>query len=165
MTKIIVGKGSCGIAAGAQKLSDYLHEQLKAKGVPAEIGTTGCIGMCYLEPMVDIIQSDSSPKTYTKLTTDAADEIIKMLAGEDNNAEAFALTEKDADVLAQQVRVALRYCGVIDPENIGAYMALGGYAAAKRALTEMTPQSTIDEMKTSGLGGRGGAGGFHLVYG
>ena len=144
--KIVIGKGSCGIAAGAQKLAEHFAR----KGI--EVGTTGCIGMCYLEPMVDVIYENGEKKTYVKVTPEAADAII---AG---SAENYLLSEKDAQVLAEQTRVALRYCGIIDPENIDAYMQTGGYGAAKKALTEMTAQAVIDEMKASGLGGRGGAG-------
>jgi len=146
--KIVIGKGSCGIAAGAQKLSDYLQSQLKM-----EIGTTGCIGMCYLEPMLDVIHDDGRKDTFVKLTTEAADEIIKWLANDpDNKAADYLLAEEDKAVLDAQIRVALRYCGIINPEDIGEYKA------AKKALCEMNPQAVIDEVKASGLGGRGGAG-------
>jgi len=150
--KIIIGKGSCGIAAGAQKLAEHFSDA----GV--QIETTGCIGMCYLEPMVDVIHKNGEKQTFVKVTTGAADEIMKMIQGEENTAASFLLNEKDAQVLAEQTRIALRYCGVIDPENIDAYMEIGGYNAAKKALTQMTAQEVIDEMKQSGLGGRGGAG-------
>ena len=144
--KIIIGKGSCGIAAGAQKLSEHFN----SKGF--EVGTTGCIGMCYLEPMVDVIYENGEKQTFVKVTPDVADAIIN------GTATDFLLSQNDAQVLASQTRVALRYCGIIDPENIDEYMAAGGYSAAKKALTQMSPQDVIDEMKASGLGGRGGAG-------
>jgi len=147
--KIIIGKGSCGIAAGAQKLSEHFQNN----GI--ETATTGCIGMCYLEPMLDVLHKNGERETFVKVTTQAADEIIKMLKHEENTASQFRLNAKDAAVLAAQTRVALRYCGIIDPENIDEYT---GYASAKKALTEMSPQTIIDEMKSSGLGGRGGAG-------
>ena len=155
--KIIVGKGSCGIAAGAQKLSDYLHSQIEEKNIKATVDTTGCIGMCYLEPMVNI-EKNGEIKTYVQVTNKAADEIIKMLTNEKNNASDYLLSEKDTSLLESQVRVALRYCGIINPEDINEYIAKGGYEAAKKVINNMTPQDIINEMKTSGLGGRGGAG-------
>jgi len=154
--KIIVGKGSCGIAAGAQKLSDYLQDKLN--GIEVEIGTTGCIGMCYLEPMVDVIHTNGEKDTFVKVTDKAADQLVKMLAGEENTAASFRISQEDAAVLASQTRIALRYCGVIDPENIDAYTERGGYKGLKKVLTKMSPQDVINEMKASGLGGRGGAG-------
>ena len=152
--KIIIGKGSCGIAAGAQKLSDYLQERLPE----TELAVTGCIGMCYLEPMVDLVYPDGKKETYVKVTDKVADELIKKLAGEENEAENFRLSNEDASVLASQTRVALRCCGLIDPEDIEAYIDQGGYRMLKKVLTQMSPQSVIDEIKASGLGGRGGAG-------
>jgi len=150
--KITIGKGSCGIAAGAQKLADYFLTM----GI--RISTTGCIGMCYLEPMVDIVYENGEKETYVKVTLEAAAELVKMLHGKENTAANFLLSEEDASILQEQTRIALRYCGIIDPENIDAYMAVGGYKAAKKVLTQMTAQAIIDEMKASGLGGRGGAG-------
>ena len=156
--KIIIGKGSCGIAAGAQKLSDYLQAQLSSRKIDAEITTTGCIGMCYLEPMLDVIFDSGEKQTFVKMTTQAADELIKLLAGEDNKARDYCLSSSDAAVLESQVRIALRNCGMINPEDIGTYIQQGGYQAAKKALTNMTPQEVIEEIKLSGLAGRGGAG-------
>ena len=150
--KIIIGKGSCGIAAGAQKLADYFST------MDIEVSTTGCIGMCYLEPMVDIIYENGKKETYVKVTPEAAVELVKMIQGKENTASNFLLSKEDAKILEEQTRIALRYCGIIDPENIDAYMAVGGYKAAQKALTQMTAQAVIDEMKASGLGGRGGAG-------
>jgi len=156
--KIIIGKGSCGIAAGAQKLSDYLQAQLHSKEIKGEIITTGCIGMCYLEPMLDVVFDCGEKQTYVNMTIEAADELIKMLAGEENKASDYCLKEADAKVLENQVRVALRYCGIINPEDIETYIEQGGYGAAKKALTAMAPQEVINEIKVSGLAGRGGAG-------
>jgi len=150
--KIIIGKGSCGIAAGAQKLADYFLSM----GV--EVSTTGCIGMCYLEPMVDIVYENGKKETYVKVTPEAAAELVKMLHGKENTAANFLLSKEDANILQEQTRIALRYCGIIDPEDIDAYMTVGGYKAAQKAITQMTAQAVIDEMKASGLGGRGGAG-------
>jgi len=150
--------GSCGIAAGAQKLLDYLQAQLNSRNIMADVVVAGCIGMCYLEPMLDAFFDKGDKQTYVNMTTSAIDEVIKMLAGEENRAVEYLLKSDDAIVLESQSRVALRYCGVINPEDIEAYIQQGGYVSAKKVLTTMTPQAVIDEIKISGLAGRGGAG-------
>lgn len=156
MAKVIVGKGSCGIAAGANRVSTLLEEGLRSKG--ASVGTTGCIGMCYLEPIVDVIGEDGAKKTYVQVDAEGVEEILKALDGQENNAEKYLIPNEDADNLGKQTRVALANCGIIDPENIEHYIEKGGYEAVKKAIKEMTPQAVIDEIKASGLGGRGGAG-------
>ncbi|MDR0293195.1 MAG: 4Fe-4S binding protein [Oscillospiraceae bacterium] len=145
--RVTVGKGSCGIAAGAGEV----FERLERDGVKPAV--TGCIGMCWLEPIVNV-----GDKTFVRVDAEAAGEIGKYIRGEENGAERYAIRQEDLDNLNAQVRVALRNCGVIDPENIGEYIAREGYAAAEKCITELTPERVIEEIKASGLGGRGGAG-------
>ncbi|MCL2487174.1 MAG: NADH-quinone oxidoreductase subunit NuoF [Oscillospiraceae bacterium] len=145
--RITVGKGSCGIAAGAAEIFNIL----KDAGVPAVV--TGCIGMCYLEPIVNV-----DDRTFVRVTPDAAREILKFIRGEENGAEQYAIPQEDLDNLSVQHRIALANCGIIDPENIAEYIAREGYAAAKKCIAAMSPEDVIAEMKASGLGGRGGAG-------
>jgi len=153
--RIVIGKGSCGMAAGAGKIEDIF----KAEGF--ETSTTGCIGMCYLEPVVDIYDTDAQgntvKKTYVNVTAKAAQEIINTLRSEENQAEEYRLPKEDAAILAAQPRIALRNCGIINPEKIEEYTARGGYAGLKKALA-LTPEEIIEEVKISGLAGRGGAG-------
>jgi NADH-quinone oxidoreductase subunit F len=136
--------GSCGIAAGAAKLTE-------AFGGAA--GTTGCIGMCYLEPIVNV-----GDKIYVNVDEKAAAEILKAANGEPNAAAKYEISAADLKILNGQKRIALKNCGIIDPESIDEYIAAGGYEAAKKALLERSPEDTIEEIKTSGLAGRGGAG-------
>ncbi|MDR2568792.1 MAG: 4Fe-4S binding protein [Oscillospiraceae bacterium] len=149
--KITVGKGSCGIAAGAGEIFDVLSQG------GTQVLTTGCIGMCYLEPIVNVLDGD---KTYTfvRVDTKAASEILKLTKGEENSAAVYAIDAEDVDVLGAQKRIALENCGVIDPENIDDYIQKGGYDALKKCVLELSPEKVIEEMKASGLGGRGGAG-------
>jgi len=153
--RIVIGKGSCGMAAGAGKTEDIF----KAEGF--ETGITGCIGMCYLEPVVDVYDDSASggtaKKTYVKVGAKAAREIINALQGRENQAEKYILPAEDAAILAGQTRIALRNCGLINPEKIEEYTARGGYAGLKRALA-LSPEEVIEEVKISGLAGRGGAG-------
>ena len=148
--KITVGKGSCGIAAGASEIYNLLEKNLPAG---YSVATTGCIGMCYLEPIVNV-----GDTVFVKVNADAVGEIIKYIKGEDNNAGKYIINREDLDNLSSQNRIALRNCGVIDPENIEEYIGRDGYAAAKKCISELTPEQVIDEIKISGLSGRGGAG-------
>ena len=149
--KITVGKGSCGIAAGAARIYDLLADSLP------DVSVTGCIGMCYLEPIVNVIDGGQI-NTFVKVDDTAAAEIIKYARGEENNAQAYIIPCEDAENLHAQHRIALQNCGIINPESIDEYLACEGYAAAKKCITEFAPEQVIAEVKASGLGGRGGAG-------
>jgi len=149
--KISVGKGSCGIAAGAGEVFDILNRGAEKIGTTATVA--GCIGMCYLEPIVNIDND-----TYVRVDQKGADELAKLIRGEENSADEYKVAQEDLDVLGAQTRVALQNCGVIDPESIDEYVLKSGYEAAKKCILELTPADVIAEMKASGIGGRGGAG-------
>lgn len=154
--KIIIGEGSCGIAAGAAKIYDFFAEHIKV----AELSITGCIGMCYLEPIVDVIE-DGKKRTYCRVGTDILPEFSKAL--EEKNFEgallkSLELREEDRAFLEKQTRIALRNCGIINPESIDEYIEAGGYRALETVLRDMTPEQVIETIKISGLAGRGGAG-------
>ncbi|MGL4791332.1 MAG: NADH-ubiquinone oxidoreductase-F iron-sulfur binding region domain-containing protein [Anaerotignaceae bacterium] len=155
--KIIVGKGSCGIAAGANKVSDAAQKYITENNLNIEISVTGCIGMCYLEPIIDVIDDNNEKVTYVKVDTENIKEIIDAHT-KNTKAEQYTISAEDADILAKQTRIALRNCGVIDPENIDEYIASGGYKAIEKCIKEMTQNDVINEVKVSGLAGRGGAG-------
>ena len=145
--KVTVGKGSCGVAAGAAEVYNLLEQG----GCSPEV--TGCIGMCYLEPIVNV-----DDKIFVKVDAKGAGEILKLVKGEENGAGEYAIPQEDLDNLRAQVRVALQNCGVINPEDIEEYLAREGYAAIEKCVTKMTPEEVIEEIKISGIGGRGGAG-------
>ncbi|MCQ2484206.1 MAG: NADH-quinone oxidoreductase subunit NuoF [Clostridia bacterium] len=153
--RIVVGEGSCGIAAGAAKVYSALEAQV---GTSAELTVTGCIGMCFLEPIVDIYDGKTLLKRLVKIQPSDADKIIDFVNG---NADAVAdieISDDDKAFLDKQTRIALRHCGIINPEKIDEYTAEDGYQALKKVLTTMTPEEVIEEIKVSGLAGRGGAG-------
>ena len=155
--KIVIGEGSCGIAAGAQKVYDALKPLLS--GTDVSLGITGCIGMCFLEPIVDIYDKGLLLKRLVKVTPDKAEAIAAAVKADDMTAlRELEITEEDNSFLAKQTRIALRHCGVIDPEDLNAYLAADGYKALDKVLKTMTPEEVIEEIKTSGLAGRGGAG-------
>ncbi len=158
--KLVFGEGSCGIAAGARKVREAVEKLNAAGGAAVAIGRTGCIGMCYLEPIVDIYDDGGSlVRRLVRVKSEDAGRIHKAASGGDlSSLDDLALSGEDAAFLERQTRIALRHCGVIDPEDISAYRAAGGYAALEKAVLEMTPESVIAEIKASGLAGRGGAG-------
>jgi len=155
--RVVVGKGSCGLAAGAAAVSDALFAALSARKQTVSIGTTGCIGMCYLEPIVDLYDNSGQKTTFVRVDAAGAEEIAKHICGEDNTSHLYTMTEADAAALAGQKRVVLQNCGIIDPDSIDEYIAHGGYAALREVLHELTPEEVIGVIKESGLAGRGGA--------
>lgn len=156
--KIIVGQGSCGIAAGANKVYDALEKEAKSRGINVELAITGCIGMCFLEPIVDVIDDNGKKETYVKVIPEMVSEIISTLLHESDKASEYRISEEDKQILAKQSRVALRHCGYINPECIDEYIEDDGYKAIEKCIKEMTPEEVIEEIKISGLRGRGGAG-------
>ena len=154
--RIVVGSGSCGIAAGAQKVYDAIANFLTDK---SKLGVTGCIGMCYLEPIVDLYEEDTLKARLVKVSAKDAEAIVKATeSGELANVENLIISADDESFLSQQTRIALRHCGVIDPTQIEDYISCDGYKAIEKVLTTMTPEDVIEVIKTSGLAGRGGAG-------
>ncbi len=156
---IKVGQGSCGIAAGAGKVYDALYEKLSGNQ-NAVLSITGCIGMCYLEPIVDVYQ-DGVRRTYCHADTQFATLLTEaILSGnlETDALQNYEIAEEDKDYLRKQTRIALRHCGNINPESIEEYVEADGYQALTKVLKTMTPEDVIEVIKTSGLAGRGGAG-------
>ena len=159
MITVKVGQGSCGISAGAGKVFSSLKNLIEEKNISVNLTVTGCIGMCYLEPIVDIYNDGTLTARLVRVTENDAENIAVYLAdGDTSKIENLLLSDEDKIFLESQMRIALNGCGVINPEEIDDYVANGGYSAFKKALTEMTPESVIEEIKVSGLAGRGGAG-------
>lgn len=158
--KVVVGQGSCGIATGAKKTSDEFQRIVAEKNLTnVVIDKTGCIGTCYLEPIVDVYNDEGALETrYVKCTTDKVERIVKEHLMGGKPVEEYAIPAEDEAFLSQQQRIVLRNCGQINPEKIEEYIAIGGYEAARKVITSMTPDEVIEEIKVSGLRGRGGAG-------
>lgn len=156
--KIIVGQGSCGIAAGANKVYDAIVREIESRNLDVELTTTGCVGMCYLEPIVDVIDNNGKKTTFVKVDKEITKGIIKDIVQKAEDHTQYEIDEIDRDILSKQKRVALKNCGIINPESIDEYVNSGGYKAIKKCLETMTPEEVIDEIKTAGLKGRGGAG-------
>ena len=154
--KIVVGECSCGIAAGAEKVRQAL---LKEDLNGAMLTIAGCIGMCYLEPIVDIYEDGKEVKRLVRVTENDAKKIAEYAKTGDENAIApLLVSDEDKEFLNKQTRIALRRCGIINPDEIEDFIQADGYTAIKKVLNEMTPEDVIEVIKTSGLAGRGGAG-------
>lgn len=154
--KIVVGEGSCGIAAGAEKVRQAL---LKQDLNGAELTIAGCIGMCYLEPIVDIYEDDQEVKRLVRVTENDAEKISEYAkTGDESIISSLLVSDEDKEFLNKQTRIALRRCGIINPDEIDDFIDADGYTAIKKVLTSMTPEDVIEVIKTSGLAGRGGAG-------
>ena len=158
--KVVVGQGSCGIATGAKKTSNEFDRITAEKNLTnVVIDKTGCIGTCYLEPIVDVYNDEGALEArYVKCTTDKVEEIVNEHLIGGKPVEKYMIPEEDQAFLSQQQRIVLRHCGQINPERIEEYIAVGGYEAARKVVTSMTPDDVIEEIKISGLRGRGGAG-------
>ena len=157
-TRIVVGQGSCGLAAGAGAVYSALEAKLNAS-IPAELSITGCIGICYLEPIVDVYAPDGKLYRCVQVTPDHADTIVKAAeTGDFALLNDIVIKDEDAQFLSKQTRIALRHCGIINPDEIDAYTADDGYQALEKVLKTMSPEDVIEQIKISGLGGRGGAG-------
>lgn len=154
--KIVVGYGSCGIAAGATKVYQKLENELADKGMHADLEITGCNGMCHLEPIVDVYNEDNDLTRYVNV---GENDIEQLLAHLQDPIQPFdkEISAVDKEGFEAQVHIATANCGVIDPEEIDEYTARGGYEALKKTVGS-TPAFVIEELKKSNLRGRGGAG-------
>ena len=156
--KVIVGQGSCGVATGAKKTAAQFERLIEEKDLDVKVDITGCVGTCYLEPIVDVYDDNNNMTRYVKVNADKASEIVEKHLVNGEVVTDAAISDEDKLFIEKQQRVVLRHCGLINPEKIEEYIAVGGYAATKKVVTSMTQDEVIEEIKVSGLRGRGGAG-------
>ena len=165
---LICGGTGC-TSSGSQKIREHLENELAAKGLSEEIKVvqTGCFGLCALGPIMIVYPEGTF---YSRVTNEDVSEIVEehLLKGrpverliyndgaKENEHGVSSLS--DTNFYKAQKRVALRNCGVINPEVIDEYIARDGYMALAKVLTEMKPEEVIDTILASGLRGRGGAG-------
>ncbi len=168
-TRLYIDTSTWGSAAGATEILEYLKAELKEQKIEAETIEVGSLGFKYLEPVVCIAKPGQPRIFYGNMTPETASQLVKDYLQNDNPRPdlAFGTNGKgeiaglpaiaDLPTMKQQVRIILRNCGNIDPGNIYHYIAAGGYAGLVKAL-QMKPEEIIEEIKKSGLKGRGGAG-------
>jgi NADH-quinone oxidoreductase subunit F len=166
---IYVGAASCGRAAGAVQLLAQTNRWLKENETTAKVVQVGCIGPCYLEPLVDIKMPGQPRVSYNNVTPKTLPIILGSHVGESVPYSKMAIGHfgknsfediprfYDLPMLKPQVRIVLRNCGLIDPEEIDQYIAVDGYQGLMNALA-MTPEDVIGIVHRAGLRGRGGAG-------
>ncbi len=167
--RILVGTGTCGQAAGAMTVLEAINSALAKHKIKAIVTQVGCIGLCYTEPLINIIKPGRPHIYYGDVTPSLAAKVIEDYLVKDNPRPDLALGTVGGDgiegipkffelpMLKPQVRIALRNCGIIDPQSINQYIARDGYSGLVKALG-MKPEKVLEEMKKSGLRGRGGAG-------
>jgi NADH-quinone oxidoreductase subunit F len=158
--KVVIGQGSCGIASGAKATQVALTDEIGRAGLTnVTFAKAGCVGNCYLEPIVDVYGDNGELEArYVQVTADKASMIVEQHLRDGGRATELQIKPGDEAFLSRQSRVVLRNTGIIDPERIEDYVAKGGYEGLRRALAGMTPAQVVEEMKVSGLRGRGGAG-------
>ena len=163
---ILVCGGTACESSKATEIYEALVNEIKHQNLTEEVQVikTGCFGFCEQGPIVKILPEDSF---YVQVTPADAKELVeehivkgrevKRLLYNKDKSKKHAKVE-DIEFYQKQFRIVLRNCGFIDPENIDEYIAREGYAALEKVLFEMTPDQVIDELRTAGLRGRGGAG-------
>ena len=164
---VLVCGGTGCTSSGSAKIIEAFEDEIRQVGLENEVKVvrTGCFGLCALGPVVIIYPEGSF---YSRVNPDDVKEIVdehllkgrivKRLLYTETVEEDTVKSLNETDFYKKQMRVALRNCGVINPEDINEYIAYDGYQALGKVLTEMTPDDVIDVMKRSGLRGRGGAG-------
>ena len=166
MKQVFVGMGTCGLSAGAQAVYSRLKDLSAQNPEACKLEITGCIGMCFREPLVEV-RENGTRVIYGDVDPDRAGEIFERhVRGGEMLADGVIYrikadgTQDGVEIafMDPQERIVLRNCGTINPESLAEYEERGGYTALAKALEEMTPEEIIEEMKASGLRGRGGAG-------
>jgi NADH-quinone oxidoreductase subunit F len=162
-TKVIVGLGSCGVAAGANKTYEKIRQLKEVENLDIELKKTSCIGMCFREPLVEIVD-DNGSYIYGNVDEDRVVEILeKHVVNHEPVKDLVVKTDlfqtADHGFFDDQVKIALRHCGYIDPESLADYEAHQGYEAIKKIADEnIRPEEVIEMVLQSGLRGRGGGG-------
>jgi len=186
--QVLIGIATCALAAGAAKTEAALAQALEEAGLPAPtLAKVGCVGACFLEPMVEVRKPGEAPRMYVNVDPQLAAEIVRRdvvggqpieerliesqpgivtsdrgsatkLNGAADIANRFTRDWAKLDLFNRQVRICLRNIGRIDPESLDDYLAVRGYEALAKVLDEGSPESVIDTIERSGLRGRGGGG-------
>ena len=150
--RLAVGLGTCGLAVGAADTLDALSAETERRGLPFRVVAAGCNGMCWAQPVVEVLRDGKPRLTTGPITVDAVPRLLNALAA----AAERELAAGEA-FMAPQRRVLLERCGMADPYDIADALRHGAYAAFARALEDGRPEQVIEDVRASGLAGRGGA--------
>jgi len=169
---IFVGAGTCGLGAGAKETLAAIHKYLDEREIKADVVMVGCIGLCSLEPLVDVQLPGRARVCYKQITADKVPTLLdgalsgpapdNLILGQHRDAAIEPWNDvpllDEHPFFAPQTRWVLANCGIIDPSQIDEYIARGGYKALVAMLRGMTPEVVCDLVEKSGLRGRGGGG-------
>jgi NADH-quinone oxidoreductase subunit F len=182
--EIRIGLGSCCVASGSEEIRKEVESVVNHNGLRVKLKHVGCVGMCHQVPLVEIVPNEGEPTLYAKVKPEDVKDIVEshfsppgILARIKNRLFHYAediqtdrnwdgiqryeisMREKPvASFLGKQMPLATEFRGIINPLDIEEYQKRGGFAALKKMLESMTPEEVIDEIKNSGIRGRGGAG-------
>ncbi len=182
--EIRVGLGSCCVASGSGEVLGAIQQTLADAGAPAVVRRVGCVGMCHRTPLIELIPAGGAAKLFSQVDPESAASIalqhfrpkgllkrvkysvarwLDRLATDEtaHRAERLEVDVRDAQVcafLGPQKHLATEYCDRTDPTDLDAYLEQGGFESLRRCLESRTPPQIIDEIRSSGLRGRGGAG-------
>jgi NADH-quinone oxidoreductase subunit F len=182
--EIRIGLGSCCVAQGSDNVYDTLTELVARSGVDAHIKRVGCVGMCHQTPLMEMVHPDGTTQLYSHVQAEHVEELVlrhfrprgllrrlrhgasKLLdrlysSGEEPEIPCEALKPKEGPVcefLGPQQRIATEFCGDIDPLDLDEYRRHRGFTAIQKCLDQYTPEEVIEQIRISGLRGRGGAG-------
>jgi NADH:ubiquinone oxidoreductase subunit F (NADH-binding)/NADH:ubiquinone oxidoreductase subunit E len=182
--EIRVGLGSCCVARGSGRLNDALQQVLSETGIKAKLKHVGCVGMCYQTPLLEVVMPDGQSHLYARVEpTDAKKILLRHFKVEslsrrisnkvssvldavltDNvgaSVKRYPIDVRDGhvgDFLGKQKHIATEHYGNISPIDIDEYIESGGFTALQKCVEDMSPKQVFDELETSGLRGRGGAG-------
>ncbi len=182
--EIRIGLGSCCVARGSGRLHDALNDALAQTGLKVPVKRVGCVGMCHQTPLLEIVLPDQTSFLYARVQPEDAKSIIlrhygirwphRKLTNAVSGALDRLLTDEKwepvtrysihvrdqavSDFLGRQVHIATEHCGHIDPTDMDEYLRNDGFKALERAITELEPEAVIEQIRISGLRGRGGAG-------
>jgi len=176
---VCVGMATCGISALARETETIFSEFLSQQGIDASLVRVGCLGLCYAEPLVYIRKPPGELVCYSRVVPGKARELAQRafsgrvwseqalgtldMGGSISRPASLAVSSAalpsvcEHPMMKCQVRIALYNCGIIDPQNVDHYLARGGYLGLEKAIS-LSPENIIQEVKLSGLRGRGGAG-------
>jgi NADH-quinone oxidoreductase subunit F len=184
MGEIRVGLGSCCVAQGSGKVHQEIERVLAETGAAAVVKRVGCVGMCHQTPLVELLPVGGAPRLFSKVQAESAEAIVlshfkprglwrrarhtvgrwldKLLSDETPDAvQRHGIATRDPPVcafLGPQRHLATEYCGQVDPIDLDEYLRHDGFKALRRCLDELAPERIVEEIQSSGLRGRGGAG-------
>jgi NADH:ubiquinone oxidoreductase subunit F (NADH-binding)/NADH:ubiquinone oxidoreductase subunit E len=182
--EIRIGLGSCCVASGSGEIEEEVEKVVNQRGLRVKLKHVGCVGMCHQVPLVEVVPNEGEPTLYAKVKPEDVKGIVEnhfnppgILGKLKNKLFHFAediqtdrnwdgvqryeisMREKPvASFLGKQIPIATEYRGIINPLNIDEYHKRGGFTALEKVLNSLTPEEVVEEVKNSGIRGRGGAG-------